>query len=393
MISIKIARAFTIAAAVSASICMTNAKADDYWRVHLKNGQVAVLHIDNYSFVGGTLSKPERGYEGATMPPGYLRLNFCGGFLCGRDITYSELKSFRFENCKGENETSGDMTCDVEIVTANGEKLSRQAKRPSPILYYRKKDDSVNEGLISISGEGFLDGKYSNNLLIQFGWGPINGRNFRYPRTVDAVEVLNIDEARLAFSQEIENLYDSYVKSGFISFRPLLRNIFSPEQRSEAIKRARDYWKKLYLVMTQSLRDGKASPSELSAIAAMVDESNASKWSQVDFDGLAPKAKSEIEEIQKSELRNYVESHKKAIKEEKRLEELEAQRVASFRRGIKVETKTNCGPVIDKKGSLIKVYAALPNFGSEHWLERDQLYPPDYSCWWKNGKYFGINQP
>lgn len=63
------------------------------------------------------------------------------------------------------------------------------------------------------------------------------------------------------------------------------------------------------------------------------------------------------------------------------------QKLAAFRGNIKPEIDTNCGPVLEAKGSLVKVYFPVRDYGNEHWIKRDQLFPPDYGCKFVNGKY------
>ncbi len=55
-------------------------------------------------------------------------------------------------------------------------------------------------------------------------------------------------------------------------------------------------------------------------------------------------------------------------------------KVESFRRSIKVETETNCGPVLEIKGSLIKIYSPVENYGTEHWIKKGLLFPAEYGC-------------
>jgi hypothetical protein len=51
-----------------------------------------------------------------------------------------------------------------------------------------------------------------------------------------------------------------------------------------------------------------------------------------------------------------------------------------FRSGIKEGSETNCGPVLEVKSMLIKVYFPVASFGNEHWIKRDSLFPSSYSC-------------
>jgi hypothetical protein len=71
----------------------------------------------------------------------------------------------------------------------------------------------------------------------------------------------------------------------------------------------------------------------------------------------------------------------------------EAKRVSSFRLSIKTETETNCGPVIGVRGNLIQVSTPVAGYGNEHWVRRNELFPPGYGCWWHNGNYLGTERP
>lgn len=64
-----------------------------------------------------------------------------------------------------------------------------------------------------------------------------------------------------------------------------------------------------------------------------------------------------------------------------------ARDVETFRRKLAVETETNCGPVLELKGSLVKTYFPVREYGNEHWLRRAELFPPGYDCSFVNGNY------
>jgi hypothetical protein len=81
-----------------------------------------------------------------------------------------------------------------------------------------------------------------------------------------------------------------------------------------------------------------------------------------------------------------------ALMEQKAKEWEERQRqldltVQGFRRNLKVEAETNCGPILEIKGSLIKVYSPVAGFGNEHWIRRDKIFPVGYECRFVNGRY------
>lgn len=62
-------------------------------------------------------------------------------------------------------------------------------------------------------------------------------------------------------------------------------------------------------------------------------------------------------------------------------------KIVVFRKSLKEGDDTNCGPIIEVKGKLIKVAFAVANYGNEHWIKRDQILSPDYVCRFVNGQY------
>ncbi|HDW3841041.1 TPA: SEL1-like repeat protein [Pseudomonas aeruginosa] len=140
-----------------------------------------------------------------------------------------------------------------------------------------------------------------------------------------------------------------------------------------------------------------------------------STYGSHDPDGLIPQAREmerslsqkEADEQARKESARLAEIERQRVEDEKRrkaemLEQAAAakeqaaaakaradehKRLVAWRSRIRVESKTNCGPVIEVKGNLIKVYAPVANYSSEHWLERDTLFPPEYGCSFYNGNY------
>ena len=132
------------------------------------------------------------------------------------------------------------------------------------------------------------------------------------------------------------------------------------------------------------------------------------KYINNDPDNLLPQATMRRDELRVQEERNRAElraqeERSRAMAEQERLTQLkiseqiqkqedirrnERQRAASdFRKTIKVETITNCGPVLEVKEKLVKVYSPVQNYGNEHWIDRGILFPHHYSCTFLNGQY------
>ncbi|MCK6413273.1 MAG: hypothetical protein L6Q55_12720 [Azonexus sp.] len=125
------------------------------------------------------------------------------------------------------------------------------------------------------------------------------------------------------------------------------------------------------------------------------------KYSDNDPENLVPQAiarrdelsKTEAEEIRRRETEASLRREAQArAEDERRLYEQEQQRqriaqVEAFRRTIKIETETNCGPVLEIKGALVKIYSPVANYGNEHWVRKSQLFPTQYGCRFVNGNY------
>jgi hypothetical protein len=78
---------------------------------------------------------------------------------------------------------------------------------------------------------------------------------------------------------------------------------------------------------------------------------------------------------------------KKKRENEKALAAARAARAKTFQSSMKIGSVTNCGPVIETKGELVKVYFPVKDYGNEHWISIKDLYPPDESCNFVNGRY------
>lgn len=110
------------------------------------------------------------------------------------------------------------------------------------------------------------------------------------------------------------------------------------------------------------------------------------------------------QEVQNQNERQYVE-HKKAqaleqerqatlakqkAEEEKRQHEQRLKEIATFRNGkLSEETVTNCGPILEVKKTMVKVYFPVKDYGNEHWIPKNEIFPDGYGCAFTNGQYVG----
>lgn len=104
-------------------------------------------------------------------------------------------------------------------------------------------------------------------------------------------------------------------------------------------------------------------------------------------------AKQQAENAKQQAIREA--ESKRVAKEQQELQEkLENERkardrikLAAFRKSITEGIETNCGPVIEVKAKLVKVSFAVANYGNEHWIRKDEVFPTGYGCRFYNGEY------
>lgn len=116
------------------------------------------------------------------------------------------------------------------------------------------------------------------------------------------------------------------------------------------------------------------------------DEQNYIPQALVKRDELIEKQKAEQkrqEEINRKKQEDIIAKQKaeeKAMNERKKV-------VEAFRKSLKNGMDTNCGPILEVRDTLVKVYFPIQNYGNEHWIKRDEIFTKEYGCRFLNGGY------
>jgi len=125
------------------------------------------------------------------------------------------------------------------------------------------------------------------------------------------------------------------------------------------------------------------------------------KYSHNDPEGLVRQAKymreialtQELEEKARQEARAE-QARLQAKKEQIARQQLEKERrvgiervAMEFRKHLREGMETNCGPVLELRGDLVKVYFPVANYGNEHWVRKDKVYHTALGCRFRNGQY------
>lgn len=111
-----------------------------------------------------------------------------------------------------------------------------------------------------------------------------------------------------------------------------------------------------------------------------------SKYANLDPDSLVPKAEIMLKALRNEQER--VDRKEREIKEnEAKILRQEELMTINWRKTLKVGSETNCGPVIEIKNPMIKVYFPVASYGTEHWIMLNTIQRPGTGCRFINGKY------
>lgn len=153
----------------------------------------------------------------------------------------------------------------------------------------------------------------------------------------------------------------------------------------------------LALVEEDSTGEGYITKEGAWAISPKVLRENLARWfAEEDHAEQAEVGRAKEEEAdrikqEKARLAKFQKEEADRIKqEEDRLAKFlrqEKGHLAKFRKEIKEGEETNCGPVIEVKSALVKVYSPVSGYGNEHWVKRQEVFPEGYGCRFVNGHY------
>ena len=105
-----------------------------------------------------------------------------------------------------------------------------------------------------------------------------------------------------------------------------------------------------------------------------------------DMDAASKQVKEEkdaAERYNENERAKYVQAERAGLEARTK----QANLLKSFRASLAEGTETNCGPVIEVKKTLVKVSYAVAEYGNEHWIRRNELFPRGYGCSFHRGEY------
>jgi hypothetical protein len=91
--------------------------------------------------------------------------------------------------------------------------------------------------------------------------------------------------------------------------------------------------------------------------------------------------------ISKAEQIKAAEQEKAYLKQAGEEKASKASADQSWRKGLREGDETNCGPVIEVKKTMVKIYFPVQNYGNEHWIKIDKIKPPGSGCRFVNGQY------
>jgi hypothetical protein len=136
----------------------------------------------------------------------------------------------------------------------------------------------------------------------------------------------------------------------------------------------------------------KVTPYGCSNHGRRMDFEGASNyWANIDADPNRKAAEADAVNKQIRDEKRDAEQYERQqsayeIRKEEAVEQATAK-LASFRHSLRAGSETNCGPVIEVKRNLVKISRAVANYGNEHWIRREELFPSGYGCRFHRGEY------
>jgi len=110
------------------------------------------------------------------------------------------------------------------------------------------------------------------------------------------------------------------------------------------------------------------------------------KYQNDDPEGFIPQARKNMKIAEADEV---IKRKEESVRQEaQRKEEAAKQaKLEAWRKNIREGDETNCGPVLEVKKTMVKIYFPVQNYGNEHWIRTDKIKPPLEGCRFVNGQY------
>lgn len=101
----------------------------------------------------------------------------------------------------------------------------------------------------------------------------------------------------------------------------------------------------------------------------------------------------EEQSAKERELKNSIKLNQ-LEKETNMLEQMErramhnfTKNIENFRQSLKIGVETNCGKIIEMKNSAVKIQFPVKNYGDEHWIDVNKIFPKGHGCRFVKGNY------
>jgi hypothetical protein len=271
-----------------------------------------------------------------------------------------------------------------KIVDIKDRAIEKRAKKNQEIL---KIDESYSQV------RPYFTNKMDENTSNIYKCSKTNDANIYSPCTSTLVKPVD-DGGIFNF---LKNFYSSSPINKHVD-KKLIDKISRETKLFEAIESKKDIF--AYIECERSFRRA-SNIDEFNAVIQMCssleDANRLVKLSIQNRDAMVERKRVEDEERrvqeEKSELRDKIKLQR-LEKETNTLEQMErramhnfTKNLEKFRKSLKEGAETNCGKIIEMKNSAAKVHFPLKNYGDEHWIDLNKIFPKGHGCRFVKGKY------
>lgn len=162
----------------------------------------------------------------------------------------------------------------------------------------------------------------------------------------------------------------------------------SPATAEMLIVQGEQDWRKKYIERIKKLAASDANMKDIELFISQMENYENNNWGSVDFDSKLSQFKELLRNRMNEENRLAKKRAQDAAQETERQRQAEAKKVLAWRKTLQVGSDTFCGPVIEVRHPMVKIFISvqLQGFGNEAWLKSSDIFPPEYGCRNVNGR-------
>lgn len=205
----------------------------------------------------------------------------------------------------------------------------------------------------------------------------------------DAIHDLFSYFAAFATPDELNSAASNYmVMTGARQVPEWMKAHLSPSTATLVVAQGEQEWRRKYAEKTKQLAAPGSSSEDLRKFINQLGRQDPNNWGSVDFDGQLPQLQQLLQNRLAQQKNEADRLAQQAAQEAERRRQIEARKVAEWRKTLQTGTDTFCGTVIEVRAPMVRIAlnVQLPGYSNEVWLKSSEVFPAQYGCRNVNGR-------